>query len=87
MGNIVLLSGLSMSEDSKIVVLEIYNYLPEAHLAEAKLLASGIPCYLTDIHMSGMYASWGQPVGGIRLMVFEKDIPAAKTILLSNEDA
>jgi hypothetical protein len=70
-----------MKEEDAIVVLRVFYNLQQAQLAESKLLASGIPCYLTDTHMSALYASWGQPFGGIRLMVFQRDKETAIALI------
>lgn len=73
-------------DDDEIVVLRVFYNLQQAQLVESKLLASGIPCYLTDTHMSALYASWGQTFGGIRLMVFQRD-KATALVLIDNADS
>jgi hypothetical protein len=67
-------------------VLYTFNQLQTAQLAEGKLLSSGIPCYLTDTHMSSLIANWGVGIGGVRLMVLEKDKEAALKLLETSFD-
>lgn len=70
-----------LSEQSPIVVLYTFNQLQTAQLAEGMLLAAGIPCFLVDTHMSSLIANSGLGLGGLRLMVFEKDKDEAWKLL------
>ena len=64
-----------MTED-KTIVLYTFNDMLEATLAQDKLNEIGIESFLKNENVMGL-----DPVGGVELRIFEKDIEAAKTIL------
>ncbi len=64
-----------MTED-KTVVLYTFNDMLEATLAQDKLNENGIESFLQNENVMGL-----DPVGGVELRIFEKDIEAAKKII------
>ena len=64
-----------MKQD-RTVILHTYNDLQEAKMIQDKLKENGIESYLNDENVMGL-----DPVGGVELRVFEKDIQAAEKII------
>lgn len=64
-----------MTQD-KIIILHTYNDLQEAIMIQEKLKENGIESYLNDENVMGL-----DPVGGVELRIFEKDIVAAEKII------
>jgi hypothetical protein len=64
-----------MTED-KTIVLYTFNDMLEATLAQDKLSENGIESFLQNENVMGL-----DPVGGVELKIFEKDMEAAKKIL------
>jgi len=58
------------------MVLEIYNDQAEAQAAKSKLEDNGITVVLVDENAVGL-----NPLGGIELKIFTKDISRAREIL------
>ncbi|NJM26368.1 MAG: DUF2007 domain-containing protein [Bacteroidia bacterium] len=60
-----------MENRNNIVVLRRYEQLIEANIAKTKLDAFGVPCFLTEEHVTHLM----NPLlsGGIRLHIFEQD--------------
>jgi hypothetical protein len=54
---------------------------PEAHLVRNELEAAGIPAQVTGEAAVGAIFYVGSALGGVKLMVAEKDVPAANKIL------
>ena len=64
-----------MTKD-KTVILHIYNDLQEAQMIQDKLKENGIESYLENENVMGL-----NPVGGVELRIFEKDMEAARKII------
>lgn len=64
-----------MTED-KTIVLYTFNDMLEATLAQDKLNESGIESFLQNENVMGL-----DPVGGVELKIFEKDLEAATKLL------
>ncbi len=62
--------------DENTIILRTYSDISEASIAQNKLTAAGIPSFMRDENVMGL-----DPVGGIELKIFEKDIEAALQIL------
>ena len=56
-----------------------------AGLAKSRLDAYGIPCFLTDEHFNNLYPFRNELIPGVRLFVFEHDVPRAREILMAEE--
>ncbi|MGB3007942.1 MAG: DUF2007 domain-containing protein [Chitinophagaceae bacterium] len=64
-----------MTQD-KTIVLHTYNDMLEAKMMQDKLNENGIESFLNDENVMGL-----DPVGGVELRIFEKDIEAAENII------
>jgi hypothetical protein len=63
------------------VVLRRYRDMPAAFVEKSVLDAVGIPCFLQDDNVVRMDWLWSNALGGIKLMVREKDAPEAERML------
>ena len=64
-----------MTQD-KTIILHTYNDLQEAKMTQDKLKENGIESYLENENVMNL-----NPVGGVELRIFEKDIEAAEKII------
>lgn len=53
----------------------------EANIVQARLADSGVQCFLSDVNTIMINPLYTQALGGIKLHLFEKDIPLAASIL------
>lgn len=60
----------------KTIILHTYNDLQEAKMIQDKLKENGIESYLENENVMGL-----NPVGGVELRIFEKDIAEAEKII------
>lgn len=74
-----------MDEQGRIVMLEAFDTAIMANLAKTKLDAYGIPCFLTDEHFNNLYPFRNELIPGVRLFVFEHDVPRAREVLMAEE--
>ncbi len=65
----------------KIVVFRAYDTAMDANLAKTKLDAYGIPCFLTDEHLTNLYPIRNSIFPGVRLYIFENDLGQASEIM------
>ena len=70
-----------MKDQEKLVTVREYSTNVEAFMARDILENEGIPCMLTNETFSGIYPIGHTSLGGIQLLVFEKDAEAANHIL------
>jgi Putative prokaryotic signal transducing protein len=63
------------------VVLRRYRDMPTAFVEKSVLDATGIECFLQDDNVVRMDWLWSNAMGGIKLLVREKDAEEAETIL------
>lgn len=66
-----------MTQD-KIIVLQTFNEMAEAAIAQDKLKASGIACFLENENPIGL-----NPLGGAELKIFSNDKEIAEKIIKS----
>jgi hypothetical protein len=64
-----------MTKD-KTILLHTYNDLQEAQMIQDKLKENGVESYLENENVMGL-----NPVGGVELRIFEKDIEIAEKII------
>jgi hypothetical protein len=69
-------SNIPVMTNDKTIILHTYNDLQEAIMIQDKLKENGIESYLEDENVMGL-----DPVGGVELRIFEKDIEAAEKIV------
>jgi DNA-directed RNA polymerase subunit RPC12/RpoP len=74
-----------LEPQEKIVIFRAYDTVVEANLAKTKLDAYGIPCFLTEEHLTNLYPIRNGIFPGVRLHVFEKDHDQIKSILDDNQ--
>jgi hypothetical protein len=68
-------------ESEKLVVVDTFDYFPQASTAKAMLENQGIAVVLTDAEMANTNLLWAGAVGGIKLVVPESQVEAATAIL------
>ena len=66
-----------MTQD-KIIVLQTFNEMAEAAIAQDKLKANGIACFLENENPIGL-----NPLGGAELKIFSNDKEIAEKIIKS----
>jgi predicted RNA-binding Zn-ribbon protein involved in translation (DUF1610 family) len=65
----------------ELVTVSTYRDLPEALIAQGKLHALGIPCFLADENIVRMDWFWSNLIGGVKLQVAPEDHDAATEAL------
>jgi len=73
-----------MSIDTTPTLLAIYTSDVEANIARGVLETHGIPAFINNEIMSGVYP--GTPLGELHLMVRACDIQRARTVLAKDAD-
>jgi hypothetical protein len=68
-----------MADD--LVTLWTYRDLPEALIAQGKLEAEGLECFLADDNIVRMDWFWSNLMGGVKLQVAAKDLETAMAVL------
>lgn len=69
------------SEADRPVILRRYSEMPAAFVEKSVLEDAGIECYLQDENVVRMDWFWSNAMGGIKLIVREKDAEEAEKIL------
>jgi hypothetical protein len=69
------------SETYRPVILRRYSEMPAAFVEKSVLEDAGIECYLQDENVVRMDWFWSNAMGGIKLIVREKDAEEAEKIL------
>jgi len=65
----------------RIVLFETYYNPIEASIVKERLIANGIPCFLSDDNMITVNPLYNQALGGVKLRLFNRDVASAKSIL------
>jgi predicted RNA-binding Zn-ribbon protein involved in translation (DUF1610 family) len=68
-----------------VVVVERFRDVADAELANSALEAAGIQSFLADANVVGVVWTYSNAVGGIRLMVADEDLEAARSILQTDQ--
>lgn len=68
-------------ENDKIIVHSTYYNPIEANIVKGRLEDSDIPCFLTDENVATINPLYNQAIGGVKLNVFEKDMPRINELL------
>ncbi|MBE6306903.1 MAG: DUF2007 domain-containing protein [Bacteroidales bacterium] len=74
-----------MNDQDKLVTIRHYSSHVEASMARDMLENAGIPCMLTNETFSSIYPIGHTSLGGIQLLVFERDADEA-TRIVENRD-
>jgi DNA-directed RNA polymerase subunit RPC12/RpoP len=69
-----------MMNDKTILYRTFYNPI-EANIVKARLDDSGFACFLADENLATLNPLYNQAIGGVRLIVFERDVDAIDTLL------
>jgi Putative prokaryotic signal transducing protein len=67
--------------DDKIIVYRTFYNPIEANIIIAKLKDAGISCFLADENIATIQPLFNQAIGGVKLNVFEKDVPSIDELL------
>lgn len=65
----------------KIIVFETFYNPIEANIVKARLIDSGVQCFLSDENTITINPLYTQALGGVKLHLFEKDAELARNIL------
>jgi hypothetical protein len=82
---IALISAEDSGRHGNVVILKTYDASHLAHLDKAKLADEGIESFIRDEHIVSVSPYLAHAVGAIKLMVFEKDVSAARRALTLDE--
>lgn len=74
------------SKDDKLVVLKTFFTDWEAYIAKGVLDTEGIPSIINNEIMSTIYPIGFNKLGGVRLLVFNRDFERAKKAIENCED-
>lgn len=64
-----------------MIVIARYSFPHEAHMAKASLDSVGIESHILDEHLVNMQWLYSNAIGGVRLVVAEKDVKSATLLL------
>lgn len=70
-----------MEKDDDLILLNTYYSDADAYIAKGVLETNGIPCIINNEIMSSVYPLTVTPLGGIRLLIFRRDLEAARELL------
>lgn len=65
----------------KIIVFDTFYNPIEANIVKARLMDSGVQCFLSDENTITINPLYTQALGGVKLHLFEKDAELARRIL------
>jgi hypothetical protein len=71
-----------IQEQDDIIVFRQFNTAIDANIAKSKLDAFGVPCFLTEENMAGLYPGQQSLPIQVRLHIFKKDSDEASAVLL-----
>lgn len=72
---------MKKEHDSELVLLKEYYSDAEAYIDKGVLETNGIPCIINNEIMSSVYPITITTLGAIRLLVFERDLDTARSLL------
>jgi Putative prokaryotic signal transducing protein len=70
---------MNINENDSTIVLQVFDDFVEANVARNILQENGIESFLEDENVIGL-----NPLGGVQLRIFEKDLINAQEILSSS---
>lgn len=68
------------------VVYSNYNDSTEAHVIKTRLAGAGFACFLVDENVASINQLYNQAIGGVKLIVFEKDVDEINKLLGENNN-
>lgn len=75
-----------MEKDDDLILLDTYYSDVDAYIAKGVLETNGIPCVINNEIMSSVYPITVTTLGGIRLLIFRRDLDEARRLLASGGD-
>ncbi len=69
-----------MNPNDLVIVDRCYD-MTQAHILRGLLESNDIPCFLMDEHHSAVAWHMGPALGGLRVMVMQRDLDAAQAII------
>ncbi|RDC54487.1 DUF2007 domain-containing protein [Pedobacter chinensis] len=69
--------------DRTLVYSTYYNPV-EANIVRAKLEDAGFACFLADENVATLNPLYNQAIGGVKLIVFERDVESINALLTEN---
>jgi hypothetical protein len=70
-----------MEPEQEIIVFQKFDNSIDANIAQSKLDAHGIPCFLTEENLSNLYPGQNFIMFNVRLHLFAKDEAYARTLM------
>ncbi|MGE5393180.1 MAG: DUF2007 domain-containing protein [Candidatus Saccharibacteria bacterium] len=67
--------------NDRIVVYQTFSDPVNAHIVKGLLDSNGINCFISDENIVSVNPLYSQAVGGVKLNVFERDIPRINSLL------
>ncbi len=74
------------SDNDRLICLATFPTLPEASIVKGMLEANGIPAILDNQIFGSLYPIGFNSIGGIPVMVFARDLDAARELLEEHSD-
>ncbi|MBE9608255.1 putative signal transducing protein [Chitinilyticum piscinae] len=74
-------SALPPADPAELVTLTRFEQAIDAEMVRSLLASAGIPAQLADLNTVNAYGVLGNALGGIRLLVQERDLPEANALL------
>jgi len=74
-----------MQDHDEIIVFTQFDSGIEANIIKTKLDANGIPCFLTEENMAGLYPGQQALAFRIRLHIFKKDVEEVSNLLMEKQ--
>lgn len=75
-----------MDSPDDIILLETFASDADAYIAKGVLETNGIPCIINNEIMSSVYPVTLTPWGGIKLLIFRRDLELARRLLGNDDD-
>lgn len=75
-----------MDSPDDIILLQTFISDADAYIAKGVLETNGIPCIINNEIISNVYPVTLTPWGGIKLLIFRRDLELARQLLGSDED-
>ena len=70
-----------MDSPDDIILLQTFASDADAYIAKGVLETNGIPCIINNEIMSSVYPVTLTPWGGIKLLIFRRDLEVARQLL------
>lgn len=68
-------------EDKRLITIEVFDTVVNAHIAGSRLEDAGIECYYIGENMASIYPVGNTVMSGVRLQIRHEDLIKAQQIL------